>query len=64
VEITNTAANRVRDLAIRHVNWEYFCDANLSSLKQRGGLAVPVWPIRKSGLLGLVTLTPMTPAAN
>jgi hypothetical protein len=61
VEITNTAANRVRDLAIRHVNWEYLYDANLSSLKQRGGLAASVWPIRDLGLLGLVTLTP---AAN
>jgi alpha-L-rhamnosidase len=61
VEITNIAANRVRDLDIRKVNWKYFYDANLASLTQRGGLDASVWPIRDSGLLGPVTLTAMTP---
>jgi hypothetical protein len=60
VEITNIAANRVRDLDIRKVNWKYFYDANVSSLTQRGGLDASVWPIRDSGLLGPVTLTAMT----
>jgi hypothetical protein len=60
VEVTNIAANRVRDLDIRHVNWKYFYDANVSSLTQRGGLDASVWPIRDSGLLGPVTLTAMT----
>jgi hypothetical protein len=60
VEITNIAANRVRDLDIRHVNWKYFYDANVASLQQSGGLDASVWPIRDSGLLGPVTLTPLT----
>ena len=60
VEVTNIAANRVRDLDIRKVNWKYFYDANLASLTQRGGLDASVWPIRDSGLLGPVTLTAMT----
>jgi hypothetical protein len=64
VEVTNIAANRVRDLDIRKVNWKYFYDANLASLTQRGGLDASVWPIRDSGLLGPVTLTALTPAAN
>jgi hypothetical protein len=59
VEITNIAANRVRDLDLRHVNWKYFYDANVASLKQRGGLDASVWPVRDAGLLGPVTLTPM-----
>ena len=60
MEITNIAANRVRDLDIRKVNWKYFYDANLASLTQRGGLDASVWPVRDSGLLGPVTLTAMT----
>ena len=64
VEITNIAANRVRDLDIRKVNWKYFYDANLASLTQRGGLDASVWPVRDSGLLGPVTLTAMTPVKN
>jgi hypothetical protein len=64
VEVTNIAANRVRDLDIRKVNWKYFYDANLASLQQKGGLDASVWPIRDSGLLGPVTLTAMTPVTN
>jgi hypothetical protein len=64
VEVTNIAANRVRDLDIRKVPWKYFYDANLASLTQRGGLDASVWPIRDSGLLGPVTLTAMTPAVQ
>ena len=60
VEITNIAANRVRDLDVRKVPWKYFYDANLASLTQKGGLDASVWPIRDSGLLGPVTLTAMT----
>ena len=63
VEVTNIAANRVRDLDIRKVNWKYFYDANVSSLTQRGGLDASVWPVRDSGLLGPVTLTAMTAAS-
>ena len=59
VEITNLAANRIRDMDIRKVNWKYFYDANLASLRQRSGLDASDWPIRDSGLLGPVTLMPV-----
>jgi hypothetical protein len=62
VEVTNLAANRVRDLDRRKVNWKYFYDANLAShpsSRQRGGLDASNWPVRDSGLLGPVTLVPV-----
>jgi len=60
VEVTNIAANRIRDMDIRKVNWKYFYDANLASLTQKGGLDASVWPVRDSGLLGPVRLTALT----
>jgi hypothetical protein len=62
IEVTNLAANRVRDLDRRKVNWKYFYDANLAShpdSRQRGVLDASNWPLRDSGLLGPVTLTPV-----
>ena len=62
IEVTNLAANRVRDLDHRKVNWKYFYDANVVSVPgsgQRGVLDASNWPLRDSGLLGPVTLTPM-----
>jgi hypothetical protein len=59
VEVTNLAANRVRDLDRRKVNWKYFYDANLASRRGRGVLDASNWPLVDSGLLGPVTLTPM-----
>jgi hypothetical protein len=59
LELTNLAANRIRDLDIRKVNWKYFYDANVQSQVQRGGLDASVWPLRDSGLLGPVNLRPV-----
>jgi hypothetical protein len=59
VEVTNLAANRVRDLDRRKVNWKYFYDANLASRRGRGVLDASNWPLVDSGLIGPVTLTPM-----
>jgi hypothetical protein len=62
VEVTNLAANRVRDLDRRKVNWKYFYDANLAyhpDSRRRGVLDAADWPLRDSGLLGPVTLTPV-----
>jgi hypothetical protein len=62
IEVTNLAANRVHDLDRRKVNWKYFYDANLAShpdSRQRGVLDASNWPLRDSGLLGPVTLTPV-----
>ena len=60
VEVTNLAANRIRDLDIRKVKWIYFYDANLASRRGgRGGLDASDWPLRDSGLLGAVNLQPV-----
>jgi hypothetical protein len=59
VEVTNVAANRVADLDRRKVRWKYFYDINMASKRYRSFDAAE-WPVRESGLLGPVTLTPMT----
>jgi hypothetical protein len=58
VEVTNLAANRVRDLDQRKVNWKYFYDANVLGRNYRP-LDASNWPLFDSGLLGPVTLTPL-----
>jgi hypothetical protein len=66
VEVTNLAANRVRDLDIRHVNWKYFYDANLAPWPNggtRGGFDASRWSLRDSGLLGPVQLQPVKKVA-
>lgn len=58
IEVTNLAANRIRDLDQRKVNWKYFYDANVLSRNYRP-LDASNWPLFDSGLLGPVTLTPL-----
>ena len=58
IEVTNLAANRVRDLDQRKVNWKYFYDANVLGRNYRP-LDASTWPLFDSGLLGPVTLTPL-----
>ena len=58
VEVTNLAANRVRDLDVRKVNWKYFYDVNVVGRDYRP-LDASKWPVFDSGLLGPVTLTPL-----
>lgn len=55
VDVTNVAANRIRDLDRRKVEWRIFHDINLVSLKY-GRFDASNWPIRDAGLLGPVTL--------
>jgi hypothetical protein len=55
VEVTNLAANRVRDLDQRGVNWKYFYDINVVDIEYRP-LDASNWPLMESGLLGPVTL--------
>jgi alpha-L-rhamnosidase len=61
VEVTNLAANRVRDLDLRHVNWKYFYDANINPWPNGGQRTFDAsrWPLRNSGLLGPVQLQPV-----
>ncbi len=58
VEITNTAANRIRDLDKRGVEWRKFYDINFIGI---GGTQFDAskWPVENAGLEGKVTLSPL-----
>ncbi len=55
VQVTNLAANRIRDLDRRKVPWRVFHEINLVSINYRP-FDASVWPLFDSGLLGPVTL--------
>jgi hypothetical protein len=57
VEVTSVAANRIRDLDRRHVQWKIFKDINVVNVNYRPFDASD-WPLTECGLLGPVTLTP------
>jgi hypothetical protein len=59
VEVTSVAANRIRDLDRRGVNWKYFKDINVVNENYKPFNAAD-WPLTDCGLLGPVTLTPVT----
>jgi hypothetical protein len=58
IEVTNLAANRIRDLDLRGVDWKIMHDANIVNqhYKKFDGAK---WPLQPSGLLGPVTLQPL-----
>lgn len=58
VEVTNTSANRIRDLDRRGVQWQNFHDINFVNINYKKFNAAD-WPLTDSGLLGPVTLTPL-----
>ncbi|MGA4579512.1 glycosyl hydrolase [Limisphaera sp. VF-2] len=62
IEVTSTAANRIRDLDRRGVAWKTFHDINFVNINYRPFNAAD-WPVRECGLLGPVTLTPLEPIA-
>ena len=62
VEVTNTSANRVRDLDIRHVPWKTFQGPNVLSVNYKP-FDASTWPLTDSGLLGPVTLIPVKPGS-
>jgi hypothetical protein len=55
IEVTNVAANRIRDLDRRRVEWKIFKDINIVGINYRP-LDASRWPVREAGLLGPVTL--------
>jgi hypothetical protein len=57
VEVTNTSANRVRDLDIRHVPWKIFSKPNVLNVSYKP-FDASGWPLTDSGLMGPVTITP------
>jgi glycosyl hydrolase family 106( putative alpha-L-rhamnosidase) len=58
VEVTSVAANRIRDLDRRGVQWKIFKDINIVNVDYRPFNASD-WPLTACGLLGPVTLTPL-----
>jgi hypothetical protein len=66
VTVSNGMANRIADLDKRHVDWKKFYNINMSArLKENRGkdglFTAEAWQPRPSGLLGPVTLTPLSP---
>jgi hypothetical protein len=57
IEVTNLSANRLRDLDRRKVEWRLFHDINVVNIDYKP-LDASGWPVRPSGLIGPVTLTP------
>lgn len=59
IDVTNLAANRIRDLDRRGVRWRIFEDINLVTISYRK-FDASNWPVRPAGLQGPVTLTPLS----
>ena len=58
IDVTNLAANRIRDLDINKVNWKYFHNINVVNIDYKP-FDASNWPVFDSGLIGPVTLTPL-----
>jgi len=59
LEVTNLAANRIRDLDLRKVDWKIMREINFVDIWYKPFDAA-TWPLTPSGLLGPVTLRPMS----
>lgn len=57
IEVTNLAANRIRDMDRRGVPWKKFHDANFVNIRYKP-FDASKWPLMDSGLLGPVRLLP------
>jgi hypothetical protein len=60
VEVCNVSANRIRDLDRRGVKWKNFHDINFVNIDYKPFDASD-WPLAEAGLIGPVTLVPLTP---
>ncbi|MDF9827822.1 hypothetical protein M2447_001924 [Ereboglobus sp. PH5-10] len=58
IEVTNLAANRIRDMDVRGEQWKNFHEINFVNVHYKP-LDASKWPLQPSGLLGPVTLTPL-----
>ena len=58
IEVTNTSANRIRDLDRRGVKWKSFYDINFVNIDYKP-FDASNWPLADSGLLGPVFLRPV-----
>jgi hypothetical protein len=65
VSVSNSMANRIIDLDRNHVEWKKFYNINMSAkLKEnrneQGLFTAEKWDLKESGLIGPVTLTPVS----
>ena len=58
VEVTNLAANRIRDLDRRKVEWKIMKEINFVDINYKP-FDASTWDVAPAGLLGPVTLTPL-----
>jgi len=58
LDVTNLAANRIRDLDHRGVDWKIMREINFVDINYKP-FDASAWPLAPSGLLGPVTLTPL-----
>jgi hypothetical protein len=58
IEVTNVAANRIRDMDQRGVQWKIFKDINVVDTGYKP-MDASKWAVRPAGLLGPVTLVPL-----
>lgn len=63
VEVTSVAANRIRDLDRRGVQWKIFKDINIVNVNYRP-FDASNWPLTDCGLLGPVTFAAVVPSHN
>jgi hypothetical protein len=59
VEVCNVCANRIRDLDRRGVKWKNFHDINFVNMDYKP-FDASNWPLAEAGLIGPVTLAPLT----
>jgi hypothetical protein len=58
LEVTNLAANRIRDMDQRKIPWKIMRDTNVVNINYRP-FDASGWPLTPSGLIGPVTLVPL-----
>jgi hypothetical protein len=58
LDVTNLAANRIRDMDLKKVNWKIMREINYVNVNYRN-FDASTWSLVPSGLLGPVTLTPL-----
>jgi hypothetical protein len=63
IEVTNTSANRIRDLDRRGVKWKNFYDINFVNIDYKP-FDASNWPLADSGLVGPVLLRPVAKVAT
>ena len=58
IEVTNVAANRIRDMDQRKVPWRIMHEINFVNIDYKP-FDASNWPLHESGLLGPVRLIPV-----